>query len=128
MSGGAFDYLQFRIGDIETEIQHLIDTNEDSTLDEWGYTKGKFFSEKTIEEFKNCVTYLKLARIYATRIDWLVSGDDGEETFHKRLANEIDEELPRFSFPVDSDQMNLQFFSEVLDTPTIPFIRDLDDD
>jgi len=128
MSGGAFDYLQFRIGDIETEIQHLIDTNEDSTLNEWGYTKGNFYSLETIEQFKNCVTYLKLARIYATRIDWLVSGDDGEENFHKRLAHELDEEFPRFSFPVDSEQMKLQLISEVLDRPTIPFKRDLDDD
>jgi hypothetical protein len=28
---------------------------------------------------------LLLAQIYVQRIDWLVSGDDGEDSFHSRL-------------------------------------------
>lgn len=30
-----------------------------------------------------------MAEIYAQRIDWLISGDDNENTFHKRLKEEI---------------------------------------
>ena len=33
---------------------------------------------------------LKKAYVYAQRIDWLLSDDDGEESFHKRLKEELD--------------------------------------
>jgi hypothetical protein len=91
MSGGYFEYLQFRLSEIEDEVKNLIDTNEDSNLNEWGDKIGNFYSPETIEKFKDCVKYLKLARIYTHRIDWLVSGDDGENTFHKRLKEELNE-------------------------------------
>lgn len=32
---------------------------------------------------------LKLANIYLHRIDWLLSGDDGEDSFHSRLKEEL---------------------------------------
>jgi len=33
---------------------------------------------------------LRKAAIYAQRIDWLLSGDDGEESFLERLKEELD--------------------------------------
>lgn len=92
MSGGHFDYFQYRIGDVEDEIKELISSNEDSSLDEYDCPIGRFYSLETIEEFKMAVEYLKLARIYAQRIDWLVCGDYGEDTFHKRLKEDIADE------------------------------------
>jgi len=92
MSGGHFDYLQYRIQEIEDSIDSLINSNEDGTLNEWNEPIGNFYSPETILEFKKAVEYCKLARIYAQRIDWLVSGDDGEETFHKRLAEDLNNE------------------------------------
>ena len=47
---------------------------------------GKFY-----EEMKKGLKILKTAAIYAQRIDWLRSGDDGEESFKKRLKEELDE-------------------------------------
>ena len=35
MSGGYFDYLQFRLSDMEDEIEKLINSNEDESLNEW---------------------------------------------------------------------------------------------
>ena len=32
-----------------------------------------------------------MAQVYAHRIDWLVSGDDGEDSFHRRLKSDIAE-------------------------------------
>ena len=49
------------------------------------------YSEATMEEFKSAVTILRSAYIYAHRIDWLVSGDDGEETFHIRLQEALND-------------------------------------
>lgn len=51
---------------------------------------GYGYSKETIKEFKKAVKYLKKAQIYAQRIDWLLSGDDGEETFHKRLKEDLE--------------------------------------
>jgi hypothetical protein len=88
MSGGFFDYDQYRIGRIADDVEQLILSNTDEEKNEWGDMKGRFYGEKTIDEFKIGLHHLKLAQIYAQRIDWLVSGDDGEETFHKRLASD----------------------------------------
>jgi hypothetical protein len=32
---------------------------------------------------------LKIAQVYAQRVDWLVSGDDGEESFITRLDEDL---------------------------------------
>jgi hypothetical protein len=42
-----------------------------------------------MREFDKAVSLLKQAYVYTQRIDWLVSGDDGEDDFHHRLANEL---------------------------------------
>ena len=43
-----------------------------------------------MQEFKLAVWYLKQALVYTQRIDWLLSGDDGEETFHERLKKDLE--------------------------------------
>jgi hypothetical protein len=85
MSGGTFDNQQWVIYDIAETIQHIIDNNEHP--DNYGFCTN--FNTETLEEFKTAVEILKKAYIYARRIDWLVAGDDGEESFHKRLKSEL---------------------------------------
>ena len=46
---------------------------------------------EVLEEFKKGLEILKKAAIYAQRIDWLLSGDDGENSFKRRLKEELDE-------------------------------------
>lgn len=58
------------------------------------YEDGKYYpdyEERTLEEFRNGIEALRKAQIYAQRIDWLISGDDGEDSFHERLKEELDE-------------------------------------
>lgn len=80
MSGGHFEYKQHQIREIKDSIQHLIEDNAD--LEEP-------YPEDIIEEFKNAVKCLKLAYTYSQRIDWLVSGDDGNESFREKLKEEL---------------------------------------
>jgi hypothetical protein len=65
----------------------------DGECEEW--SDGKWHLEiedpEVVEEFKKGLKILKMASIYAQRIDWLLSGDDGEESFKKRLKEELDE-------------------------------------
>lgn len=83
MSGGYFDYDQHRLQDMIDKIQYMIDEND--TTDWYRY------SPKTITEFEKAISLLKRAYIYTQRIDWLVSADDSEDTFHERLDKEISE-------------------------------------
>lgn len=87
MSGGHFDYAQYKLNEIIESIENTIKNNK--IEDEWGYSYG--FSDKTLNEFKKSLSIIKKAEIYIQRIDWLLSDDDGEETFHDRLKKDLDE-------------------------------------
>ena len=89
MSGGHFDYQQYRMHDIAAKITELINSNDDKALDRWGDPVGRGYCPATIAGFKEAVRFLRIAEIYAQRVDWLVSGDDGEDSFHSRLADEL---------------------------------------
>jgi hypothetical protein len=90
MSGGHFSYMQWEIGNIADEVEQLILDNDSEELDEYGDRKGSHFTPETIEEFKKGLVILRQAYVYAQRIDWLVSGDDGEDSFHRRLKVELE--------------------------------------
>lgn len=61
--------------------------------EEWadGNWYHEFEDPEILEEFKKGLKILKTAAIYAQRIDWLLSGDDGEQSFKERLKEELDE-------------------------------------
>jgi hypothetical protein len=82
MSGGHFNYEQYKIQRIADYIEQIIISNDGD--------KGYSFSEETIAEFKKGLDILRQAEIYAQRIDWLVSGDDGEDRFHIRLKQDLE--------------------------------------
>jgi hypothetical protein len=88
MSGGHFNYSQYQIMEMADQIEYLIRTN-DCTDDDDEWNQGPRYTPETIEQFKKGARALREAFIYAHRIDWLVCSDDGEETFHKRLADEL---------------------------------------
>ena len=81
MSGGHFQYKQWEIGNIADEVEQLIIDND---------SKGYHFTPETIAEFKLGLKILRCAHVYAQRIDWLVSGDDGEDSFHRRLKHDME--------------------------------------
>ena len=87
MSGGAFEYDQYRINNIVEVIKHEIRSN--NIKNEWGESYD--FDDEIIAHFKDGIKYLEKAAIYAQRIDWLLSGDDGEDSFKRRLKDELSE-------------------------------------
>jgi hypothetical protein len=106
MSGGSFDYREFAFNEIADQIEHKIKINgkpktaeelkEESWRDAEWYTKYPEdlnhykYSDEVINEFVEAVVILRMAAIYAKRIDYLLSGDDGEETFLERLYDELE--------------------------------------
>ena len=110
MSGGFFYYDQSYINDIADSIEtyiygqsleeedinyiknYLLDDEEKEYVIKNKHTlpNSYGYSKETIKEFKKGLAILKKAYVYAQRIDWLLSGDDGEESFHERLKEELD--------------------------------------
>ena len=88
MSGGHFNHGQYRLHDIASEIERLIELNDSTEKDHFGYDKGNHYPPEIIARFKLAVERIKQAERMATRIDYLVSGDDGEESFLRRWAEE----------------------------------------
>jgi hypothetical protein len=89
MSGGYFDYKQYVIREIADQVEQLIRDNDDERCNEVGQRYGNFYNENTINEFKTGLKLFRKAAIYSQRIDWLVSGDDGEDDFHERIAEDL---------------------------------------
>jgi hypothetical protein len=107
MSGGAFNYDQYKIGYMVDQIEETVVKNgvektpEDLKKEGWRdpdwykkYPEDLFhykYPDEVIEKMKEGIEVLKRAQIYAQRIDWLLSGDDGEESFLRRLEEDLNE-------------------------------------
>lgn len=103
MSGGRFEYKQYNLSLIRDEIRHELEIqgtprpNGELFSDPSYYEKypeEKFYpkySKEVDKAFLKAIFYLKVAEIYAQRIDWFLSGDDGEETFLQRLEDDLAE-------------------------------------
>jgi hypothetical protein len=76
MSGGYFDYEQCRMQNMADRLASVIETNDE-------------FSKETLAEFGKGLATLRAAAVYLERIDFLLSSDDREETFHKRLKEDL---------------------------------------
>ncbi len=97
MSGGHWDYLQYRFTDIIEDIKKEIENNKKpmpkEELQPWDEEDGLYsdWTDETILEFKKAHDCVSKAQIYLQRIDWLLSGDDGEESFHRRLNEDLED-------------------------------------
>ena len=79
MSGGYWDYGQYKINDIIDDLIK-IDSNATEIMDE----RMKLNLSKLIHS-------LEIASVHMQRLDWYLSGDDGSDTYHKRLESELSE-------------------------------------
>lgn len=86
----------------ETVVKNGVEkTNEELKNEGWRdpdwykkYPEDLFhykYPDEVIEKMKEGIEVLKRAQIYAQRIDWLLSGDDGEESFLRRLEEDLNE-------------------------------------
>ena len=103
MSGGAFEYKQYHIKQIAEEIQSELDKQgkekEDCELlgmreyyEKYPEEKNNYtYPEEVQEKFRDAIKALRTSAIYVQRVDWLLSGDDGEESFLRRLKEELNQ-------------------------------------
>lgn len=101
MSGGFFDYDEYRINNMHESIQSLLnkmgklrDKSELWATPEY-YDRypeelvHETYPEEVVEQFKKAIDVLKLAEVYARRVDYIISGDDGGDCFLRRLKEDL---------------------------------------
>lgn len=104
MSGGIFSYKQWHIDNIADQIkQEVIMSGKPIPKQKWSYYERQEFeethkqpmnyaySEPVLRRMEEAVYALRRAAIYAQRIDYLLCGDDDEESFLDRLKKELEE-------------------------------------
>ena len=105
MSGGYWEYKQYELTDVIEDLKSLIEksgkakTKEEIKAEFWRdpdwYERDPIenfhykYPDEVIQEFKNAVDMISKAQVYMHRIDWLLSGDDGDESFIERLNKEL---------------------------------------
>ena len=98
MSGGYFDYDQHRISNIADTIEGILDKHQHpdeirarDEYDEYDSPRDVLHETKseTVQAFQQALQTLRRATVYAQRIDWLLSGDDSEDCFLRRLKEDL---------------------------------------
>lgn len=79
MSGGHFDYVQYTIDQVADNLEQIINNSQEYYP----------YSSATIAEFRTGLLLLRQAAIYLHRIDYLISCDDCESSFHSRLQEDL---------------------------------------
>lgn len=105
MSGEYFDYKEGHIENVSEKLVQLLrlhdyegvltpEAIEDffHLLDDPIYDQEVIFTleSSTLLKMKKALHYLHIAQIYAESVSYLMSGDDDEESFHERLAEDLD--------------------------------------
>jgi hypothetical protein len=88
MSGGRFDYVQFRFGEIVESIRSTIANNDSDEQDDYGGTLGAHLAPDIIAKLSETADAVERAEKMVTRVDWLLSCDDSEDSFRRRWEEE----------------------------------------
>jgi hypothetical protein len=83
MSGGHFDHQQYLLDTLADELDRLIEVNMEPG------PNYRFYADEVMVEFMEASALLRKAYAYVHRIDYLLSGDDGEDDFLRRLPEDL---------------------------------------
>ena len=79
MSGGYFDYQQFNLESMAEKIETLLKMNDNLPQ----------YPADIVEKFKETSHALRRCQEMVTRVDYLLSRDDGEDSFRERWKEEV---------------------------------------
>lgn len=79
MSGGTFDYGQYHLTELISNLEDYTDTVKQE------------YPINVYTNHLNAITELKRIYIHIQRLDWLYAGDDGIESYNTRLNAELKE-------------------------------------
>lgn len=98
MSGGYFGLnIHYAIEDAIQSIDDVLKKNDEVKESDsdalYYYENGRPYFEmnpEALEEIKKGLAALKIAAVYAKRIDYFLSGDDGDDSFLERLKEDLE--------------------------------------
>lgn len=107
MSGGSMDYVYGRINEAARHIQNELANAELCRKNGRFFDVNKWYQEKhpelaylqspealtdaVIKRLRDALVCVRKAAIYAERVEWLTSGDDGYENFCMRTDKQLAE-------------------------------------
>ena len=105
MSGGSMDYVAYKIQEAANHIQRELANTELRRKSGRFFNVAKYYQEKhpdvgylkspesltdaVVKRLIDALVCVRQAAIYAERVEWLTSGDDGYEAFCLRLDEEL---------------------------------------
>ena len=90
MSGGYFEYNQYKLEVMAEEIESLIENNNKIHVNTYGdFMAPPDLDSEIIEKFKETAYNLRRTREMVQRIDWLLCADDSEKSFKEGWEKEI---------------------------------------
>jgi hypothetical protein len=85
MSGGSFDYAYHRVEDFSDALKRK--------LDEWAQDADISFSPVTMKLLEDCIEQADRAAGMMRAVEFLASGDIGEESFVQEMLKQALDEL-----------------------------------
>ena len=82
MSGGHFNYKCYSISQFADELKHEIQNNTTKNQDNYSPS----YSKKTIAILTKCHKIINQAGELSKEIEWLYSGDHGEDSFNEIVS------------------------------------------
>lgn len=107
MSGGCMDYAFSRIYQAAMDVKEYLYDAEKSHPSDYEFDAGRAhmspedLRKKVIQYMMNAYVALRVAEVYAKRVEWLKSSDDGYDSFIERTDKELAELEKSINFTVD---------------------------
>ena len=95
MSGGSMEYVFTRIYEAQRHIEEYHKAVAAKSLEAFEFDAKRVgvtphdLREKVLQRLSKGIECLQEAEVYARRIEWLESGDDGFDSFVKRIDEEL---------------------------------------
>lgn len=83
MSGGTFNHQEAIISVISSDLEYVIENNDDSSKDEYGFRRGKGYSKETLERLDKLAKMCDICFSLVKSADYLLADDTTEEGFQK---------------------------------------------
>jgi len=106
MSGGCMDYAYSRIYQAAMDVKEYLYDAEKSHPSDYEFDAGRAhmrpedLRKKVIQYMMNAYVALRVAEVYAKRVEWLKSDDDGYDSFIERTDEDLEELDKMLNFTV----------------------------
>lgn len=95
MSGGSMDYAFTHIYSAAEQVEQYRREMRDKDLEDFKFDADRMqitpevLKSRVVAAFNEAVRALKIAEVYARRVEWLTSDDDGYDSFLKRIDEDL---------------------------------------